>query len=62
MCRSKSSFRDGNKLHVSISVLGEAMVLQEGINGKGASGCYISNHYVECMKSLQLDMPLVMVI
>ena len=52
MCRSKSSFRDGNKLHVSISVLGEAMVLQEGINGKGASGCYISNHYVECMKSM----------
>ena len=52
VCRSKSSFRDDNNLHVNVSVLREAMVWQEGIIGKCASGCYISNHYEECMKSM----------
>ena len=43
--RSKRSFRDDNNLHVSISVLDEAIGWQarlEGavlLNGKGASGC-----------------------
>ena len=44
MCRSKSSFRDDNNLHVSISVLDEAIVWQarpflDVVNGNGASGC-----------------------
>ena len=37
MCRSKSSFRDDDNLHVSISVLGEAMVWQVRLNDKCAS-------------------------